>query len=67
MRTDFDKLEDGARVTLYPNESNPLHKKPVKAEYGAGYFYCEGTNPMDGPDYYWGDVLSYNDGFEVVE
>ena len=63
IRIDFDELEDGMRVKLYPNSSNPLHKKPVIATYHSGYFYCDGTSPMDGPDYYLGDVLQYNDGF----
>jgi hypothetical protein len=66
MRTDFDKIEDGSLVLLHPNANNPLHKKPVKAVYARGYFYCQGTLPTEGPDYYLGDVLRYNDGFEVV-
>lgn len=66
MRQDFDQIEDGTTVILYPNERNPLHKKPVKALYDGGYFFCEGTTPTDGPDYYMGDVFSYNKGFKVV-
>lgn len=64
MRTDFEKLEDGARITLYPNSSNPLHTSPIKATYQGGYFYCDDSPAIDGPDYYWRDVLVYNDGFE---
>lgn len=64
MRTDFENLDDGSRIRLYPNNSNPLHKKPVVATYSSGYFYCDGTPPMEGPDYYFGDVMAYNDGFE---
>lgn len=66
MRTDFENLEDGARITLFPNALNPLHKKPVIATMQSGYFLCDGSDPMDGPDYYFGDVLTYNDGFEAV-
>jgi hypothetical protein len=67
MRTDFENLEDGQRVILYPNASNPLHKRPVTATYQSGYFYCDGTDPTLGPDYYWRDVLVYNDGFETPQ
>ena len=73
-RTDFDNLPDGARIVLYPNAQNPLHRKPVTAYVhrdgeapGRVYFFCEGTDPCEGPDYYWGDVLVYNEGFEVKE
>lgn len=62
-RQDFESLEDGDRVTLIPNDANPLHKKPVQATYASGYFYCDGTDPIEGPDYYFGDVLRYNVGF----
>ena len=65
MRTDFEKLNDGDSVILYPNRDNPLHTNPVKAVYQSGYFYCNGTPAYDGPDYYFGDVLKYNDGFEL--
>jgi hypothetical protein len=63
MRTDFESLTDGARITLYPTPENPLHRKAVNATYQGGYFFCDGTNPMDGPDYYMGDVFAYNEGF----
>lgn len=66
MRTDFDNLQDGDRVMLFPNNANPLHKRATAATYSSGYFYCDGTNPLDGPDYYWGDVLTYNNGFEII-
>ena len=66
MRTDFETLSDGDQVILHPNSENPLHKKPVKATVQSGYFHCEGSNPMDGPDYYFGDVLKYNHGFTAV-
>ena len=59
--TDISQLPDGARVRLHPNDANPLHKKPVLATYSGGYFYCDGSDPMDGPDYYFRDVLRYND------
>lgn len=63
MRQDFDALMDGDRVILFPNATNPLHKKPVRASYQSGFFYCDGTDPIDGPDYYLRDVLAHNDGF----
>ena len=66
MRTDWENLEDGARIQLYPNNTNPLHDKPVRATYQSGYFWCDGTDPMEGPDYYWRDVLVYNDGFQTT-
>ena len=65
MRTDFMEIENGERVTLHPSASNPLHKEPVKATFQSGYFYCDGTDPMEGPDYYLGDVMAYNDGYTV--
>lgn len=64
MRTDFENLSDGARITLYPNAQNPLHKSPQVATYQSGYFYCDNDDPLDGPSYYFGDVLAYNHGFE---
>lgn len=67
MRTDFENLEDGDRVVLHPNESNPLHNSPVKATYVSGYFYCDETNPEKGPDYYFGDAFKYNSGFVAAD
>ena len=63
MRTDFETLSDGDKIKLWPTFDNPLHKYPVDVTYSGGYFYCEGSNPVDGPDYYFGDVLKYNEGF----
>ncbi|WP_298800059.1 hypothetical protein [uncultured Devosia sp.] len=63
IRTDFDKLQDGARITLHPLPGNPLHNRPVTAIYSGGYFYCDGTDPAEGPDYYLADVLVFNAGF----
>lgn len=59
-------LEDGDRVRLYPNQNNPLHKQPVVATYYGGYFYCDDSDPADGPDYYVGDVYRFNDLVEVL-
>jgi hypothetical protein len=64
MMTDIDKLENGQRVKLFPLPGNPLHRVPVFATFSDGYFCCEGSNPYDGPDYYWGDILTYCLGFE---
>ena len=63
---DLRNVEDGSRIRLAPNEINPLHKKPVLAWYSGGYFRCDGSNPIDGPDYYFRDVFEYNDVIEVV-
>lgn len=65
MRTDIENLKDGDRVKLHPNADNPLHKKPIAATFQGGYFHCDGSDPMNGPDYYWRDVLQYNEGFEL--
>ena len=65
MKTDFENLTDGAAIILHPNEDNPLHKRPIQAVYSGGYFFCKGTDPTEGPDYYMGDVLAYNDGYEI--
>ena len=67
MRTDFDKIESGQWIMLFPNDSNPLHKSPIKAFYNEGYYYCEGTDPNEGPDYYFRDVGQYNHGYEFFE
>lgn len=61
----IESLCDGDRVTLHPNASNPIHKRPVGATFSGGYFYCDGTDPTEGPDYYFGDVLTYNDRIEA--
>ena len=66
LRQDFENLSDGDRIVLHPNSDNPLHKRPVTATFQGGYFYCDGTNSTDGPDYYFRDVLAYNDGFTAV-
>lgn len=63
MRTDFENLQDGDRITLHPNSTNPLHKTPQVATFMGGYFHCDDSDPLDGPDYYWRDVALYNDGF----
>lgn len=64
LETEVRTLRDGDSVLLFPNAANPLHKGPIKATYAGGYFYCEGSDPMDGPDYYFGDVLAYNHGWQ---
>lgn len=65
MRTDFESLENGQRITLHPNSNNPLHKEPIGAFFSDGYFYCDGNDGTDGPDYYFGDVARFNEGFTV--
>ena len=51
---------------MFPNGNNPLHSDCVVATYSDGYLYCKGSDPMGGPDYYWGDVFVYNLGFMVI-
>lgn len=63
MRTDFENLQDGDRVLLYPNSDNPLHSSPVMATHRGGYYYCDGSDLTQGPDYYFNDVARYNVGF----
>jgi hypothetical protein len=67
MRNDFEKLQNGARIKLIPNGNNPLHSQPVKCVYSDGFFYCDGSPYEEGPDYYIGDVLRYNDGYDFIE
>ena len=67
MRTDFENIEDGTRLMLHPNASNPLHNKPMLATFISGYFYCDESDPANGPDYYFRDVSMYNDGFTINE
>jgi len=64
---DLRHVIDGVQVMIYPLPNNLRHQKPVKARYDSGYFYCEGTNLKDGPDYYWRDIFLYNKGFELVK
>lgn len=66
---DWDSLlqsRDGTEVMLYPNDNNPLHSCPIQAVLSGGYFFCKGSNPIDGPDYYFGDVAQYNEGFRYL-
>lgn len=66
IQTDLDALVDGQRVELHPLKNNPLHKKPVIATYQDGYFYCDGSDPLNGPDYYFGDVFRHNKGWKFI-
>lgn len=67
LLTNFSDLENGARIWLYPNSMNSLHPatkyRRIAATYSEGYFYCDGSDPLDGPDYYFGDVHIYNYGY----
>jgi hypothetical protein len=63
---DWSKLRDGDRIILHPNLENPLHSEPIKATFSDGYFYCEGSRPSEGPDFYWNDVHLYNTHFEYI-
>ena len=66
LRTDIENLQDGDRVRLHPNASNPLHEAPFDATFSGGYFFADGSPHEEGPDYYWRDVLRFNDGFELI-
>lgn len=66
MRTDFDQIPNDSRVTLYPKKDNPLHSTAIGAFFSNGYFYCDGNDGSDGPDYYLGDVLKYNEGYSTA-
>lgn len=65
LNTDLSVLQNGDAVILYPNENNMLHRRPYLAIFSSGYFFVEGSNPKEGPDYAFNDVLEYNIGFEV--
>lgn len=67
MRHDFDAIPDGAAIILHPADANMLHRKPVRATRQGFYFYCEGTDPVDGPDYSMRDVSAFCEGWEAVE
>lgn len=64
---DLNQVEDGARIRLTPNAVNPIHSSPVLATFSSGYFLCDGSDPMDGPDYYFRDVFQFNDVIEVIQ
>lgn len=67
MRQDFENIQEGDLVKLFPSAFNNLHFKPVEAYFNAGYFYCKDTPAENGPDYYFGDVFLYTNGFEILE
>lgn len=63
----IEDLRNGDRVRLYPSADNPIHKCPVEATFSDGYFFCDGSDPRDGPDYYVRDVLLYNERIEAIQ
>ena len=63
----LNSVEDGSKVMITPNVDNPIHKQPVEATFSGGYFMCEGSDPMDGPDYYFRDVFQFNSKIEVIQ
>lgn len=65
LRRDFQSLEDGARVVLYPDDTNPLHREPVKAIFQGGYFFCDGSTAEEGPDYSLKEAAQYTRGFAL--
>lgn len=68
--TDWENLffsEEDVVVILYPNETNPLYKVPHRATYSGGYFLCHGSDPANGPDYYFRDVALYNEYYEIFD
>ena len=68
MRTDWENLEDGDSIMIYPNEDNPLIRKQAEVYFASGYFYVKGPKKWgEGPDFYFGDVARYNVGFDLIE
>ena len=67
VRTDIENLQDYDVVKIYPRIDNPLHAGCVLADYMNGYFYCHTSKQEEWPDYYLGDFLKFNRGFELVE
>ena len=63
----IEDLRNGDRVRLYPKADNPIHKTPKAATFLDGYFFCDGSDPRDGPDYYVRDVLLYNERIEAIQ
>ena len=64
--TDFEQIESGDRVILYPAKNNPLHNKPVKALFLDGYYYCDGSDPDFCPDYHFRDVWVFCNGYDKL-
>lgn len=67
MRHDFEGIPDGSTITLHPADANMLHRAPVKATRSGFYFFCEGSDPTDGPDYSMRDVSAFCEGWQPVE
>lgn len=67
LRHDFENIPEDADVILHPAEANPVHREPVKAMRIGIYFFCEGTDPERGPDYYLGDVAAFCEGWQPIE
>lgn len=67
IRTDFENITENARIILHPADANPIHRQPVMATHMRGYFYCDGTDPENWPDYYLGDVAAFCRGYELIE
>ena len=68
MRTDFENLQDGQRVRLFPRPNNSLHKAPTVLTFDGRDFWSDDPKQVaKGPDYYLGDVLTFCEGFEIAE
>jgi len=65
MRADYESLEDGDEIRLYPRKDNPLYDEPHTVIYSNGYFFPKILKTYE-PDYYFGDVFKYNLGFEKL-
>ena len=64
MRTDFENLQDGQEITLYPSELNPITRSRHRVIHQNGYYFIEGEHE---PAYYFGDVAEFNNGFNIVD
>ena len=65
IRTDFENVPPLTTLFLHPNDCNPIHQERIACFYDGKYFFGAGTDPIEGPDYYLGDVLRYNYGFTL--
>ena len=64
MRTDFQSLNNGDQIRLYPRPDNPRHRKPFLVTFHGGDYFCD---PKGRADYYYGDVEQYNQGFMLID
>lgn len=64
MEANFSRVCSGQRVLLHPKSDNPFHRKPVKAVFLEGSYFCEDREERGQPDYSNLNVGLYFDGWE---